>query len=232
MAKKAKPVRKKAQQRSNAGTNWYVIGGIISVGLLMLFGLLFVSLRGAPAAEILPLAEYCDENPERCVFEGDRNAPVTIVEVSDFGCPHCRNFNLGTLDLLQEAYVDPGDVLYISLPYALSGNTMSAANAAMCAGAQGRYPDFQRAMFQQFDSADYMSRDSMVGIANTLGLEMDAFEGCVDSGTYGTILSQNVEAAASVSINSTPSFYVNDTKLEGNQPLANFQRTIESYLTN
>ena len=229
MAKKAKRVRRK-EKRGASGTNWYVIGGIVAVGAILLFALLFLSLRGAPPEEVVALTEYCDENPDRCEFEGDRNAPVTIVEVSDFGCQHCRNFNRDTVGLIKQQYIDSGDVLYVSLPYALSGNTLAAANAGMCAGDQDRFADFQSAMFQQFDDADYMSRASMVAIAGTLGLDVDSFEACIDAGTYSNTIAENIDAASAVGINSTPSFYVNDTKVEGNQPFANFQRTIASYL--
>ena len=131
---KAAPRRTLVRQERN--TNWYLLGGLIAIGVIGLFALLFLSLQGTAASADESPAEavvegYCERNPERCVARGSADAPVTIVEVSDYGCSHCRNFNLGTAAVLDETYVSTDEVRWSSLPSALSAATAPAAEAAL-----------------------------------------------------------------------------------------------------
>jgi protein-disulfide isomerase len=121
MAKKARKSRQ--VRRKERGPNWLLIGAVVGAGVIGLFVFLFLSLQGQgmPTPTLQPnvaLAEYCGTNEENCVSKGSAQAPVTIVEVSDYGCGHCRNFNLETAGALDSQYVEAGQIRWIVLPYA------------------------------------------------------------------------------------------------------------------
>jgi len=92
--------RKKRTQKRE--TNWWIIGGIIGGGIVLVV-LIALSFRGQNQ---LDLEVFCENNPENCIVEGAADAPVTVVEVSDYGCIHCRNFNSSTASTIQDELVD------------------------------------------------------------------------------------------------------------------------------
>lgn len=222
--------RRKQQTRE---TNWAVIGVLIAFGILAFGGLLFLALRTPPQAEAArSLAEYCTQYPDRCFAQGSVDAPVTMVEVSDFGCPHCRDFHLETAEDLKAQYVDAGIVRWIALPYALGTSTLPASVAAMCAGQQDQYFEFTNALFQIEPTELRVTADGTRQAAETIGLDMDEFASCLDSGSNATVINQNREAARDVQVTGTPTFFLNDTTLVGAQPLSAFSQVIESLASN
>ncbi|MBE2200176.1 MAG: thioredoxin domain-containing protein [Anaerolinea sp.] len=225
MAKKIKQ-KHQAQKRE---TNWLLIGGVVAIGVIALFGLLFLSLREPEQAT---LATYCADNPGRCITQGNKNARVTVVEVSDFGCVHCRNFHAETKPLIDQQFIDTNQLYWVVLPYALSSTTLPASNAAMCANEQGAFFEYSEALFAQQTEAVALTRAGFEQAAQALGLEMDAFAQCLSEGRYNTIINNNMNAARSVRVSATPSFFVNDRLLEGAQPFTVFQQRISSLLNN
>jgi protein-disulfide isomerase len=235
MAKRAQKSRRPRREESR-GTNWLLIGGIVVVGLVALFALLFLTLQEQdspqPTQEVVgqPLEEYCQENPGSCVSKGDDNALVTIVEVSDYGCSHCKNFNLETAGLLQDLYVTPGQVKWIVLPFALGPQTAPASVAAMCAGEQDSFFDYHHRLFELQGDPQFMTAASFRQVGEELELDMDEFNACLENGRHNNTIQQNVAAATAVDVNSTPSFFVNGVLLRGNQPLTAFQQQINTII--
>lgn len=224
MAKK--PIKSK-KQGQGSGTNWLVIGGVILLGAGALFALLYFALR---EPETQSLLEYCTAAPDRCVAIGADNAPVNFVEVSDFGCPHCQDFHLEKADAIKENFVDSGEVRWIFLPYALRPETVPAANAAMCAGEQGKYLEFSNAMFDTSDLATSLTRSGILAAGEAAGLEPVAFEACVAEGRYTSTINVNQQAASAAGVSGTPTFFVNDQVIRGNVPLAEFENQFRSIL--
>jgi protein-disulfide isomerase len=231
--------RSRVSKKEERKTNWIIIGGIVGVGVIALFGLLFFNLQssGVPTPVSTPtrslmLQDHCENNPENCIIEGDAAAPVTIVEVSDYGCGHCANFNLDTSPLLKEQYVDTGIVRWITMPYALGGQTgyptAPSATAAMCAAEQDAFPAFHTALFGLQGTGAFNTTAGFVEVANNLGLDANALTACIEDGRYNSIVQQNIQNANSAGINSTPSFFINGELVRGNVPLANFQQLIEA----
>jgi protein-disulfide isomerase len=226
---KTSPRRTPVRQERN--TNWYLLGGLVAIGLIGLFALLFLSLQGTPATADDQPAEaviegYCERNPERCAARGSADAPVTIVEVSDYGCNHCRNFNLGTAEVLDETYVATGEVRWITLPYALSPATAPAAEASLCALEQDSYWEYHRTLFEQQGSDVALTRGGFLQAADDLGLDVEALASCIDDGRYTATIQNNTTIAAQAGVTGTPAFFVNGELLSGNRPLADFQRAI------
>ena len=239
MAKRA--VKRRSLKAEERKTNWLLIGGIIGVGVVGLFGLLFASLQGSgpptPALTATPsfvLEDYCTANPGNCIVDGAADAPITVVEVSDYGCGHCANFNLNSADILKAQYVDSGQVRWITVPYALGGQTgyptLPSSSAALCANEQGQFEPFHKALFANQGTSRFNTRDGFLDAASTLGLDVEAFAACIDDGRYQATIASNIQAASLSGINSTPTFFVNGEMVLGNLPVANFQQLLNAQL--
>jgi protein-disulfide isomerase len=209
----------------------FLIGGIFVAVAIGLFALLFMNLQGENTPEeLLSLIDYCQENPERCITEGSPDAPITIVEVSDYGCGACASFNLETAGLLQDLYMTPGQVHWIYLPFALGTVTQESAQAALCADDQEGFRDFHFRMFEIQGTEKALTRDGFLEEAGDLGLDVDKFESCLADGDYRSIVQLNIGAAQEAGVSSTPTFFINEKTLVGAYPLSSFQQEINSIL--
>ena len=224
---KTTPQRRKQQTRE---TNWIVIGGLIALGVVIFGGLLWLALRPTESQTVQTLAEFCASNPNNCAVRGETDAPVTMVEVSDFGCVHCTDFHRETEQALAEQYVDTGTVRWVVLPYALSTTTVPAAAAALCAGEQDRYFEFAHALFQIDPVETRITAAGYRQAAEAIALDLDGFDSCMDDGRNLAIVNANREAARSNRVSGTPTFFLNDETLSGAQPLEVFGQTINSLL--
>lgn len=236
-----KKSRNRSAQTPERKTNWLVLGGILGIGVVGLFAMLFLSLQGPGAPTPTPtpapnfaLEDYCAANPENCVVTGPADAAVTIVEVSDYGCGHCANFNLQTADTLKAQYVSTGQVRWVTLPYALGGQTsyptLPSASAAFCANEQGAFESYHKALFSIQGTSNYNKSEGFMGLAESLGLDTEAFADCLNDGRYEANVMSNIQVAARNNIQSTPSFFINGELVRGNVPLASFQQLIEAAL--
>lgn len=228
MAKKIS--KKRRVQPDKKQTNWVLIGGVVGVGVIGLFALLFLSLQSPAAPELLSLEQYCEDNPDNCVAEGAADAPVTIVEISDYGCIHCRSYYMETEPLIKEQYVGTGDVRYLVVPFALSTATVAAANGGLCAAEQDRFFEYSRAMFDQYEAEDARQRDGIVRAGQQAGLNVEQFTECLNQSRYNNVLQQNMSAVGDAGVSSTPNFFINGEHIEGAQPFAAFQQQIDAIL--
>lgn len=224
---KTTPQRRKQQTHARE-TNWLVIGGLIAVGLLVFSGLLWLALRPSESRTVQTVAEFCAANPENCAQIGESDAPVTMVEISDFGCVHCTDFHNNTAEDLKAQFVDNGTVHWVVLPYALSTTTLPAAAAALCAGEQDRYFEFANALFAIDDTTVRISPAGYRQAAETVGADLDAFQSCMDDGRNIDLVNTNRDVARDNRVSGTPTFFLNDETLSGAQPLDVFAQTINS----
>lgn len=227
MAKRRRKQQKKAVNRQ---TNWSVIGGVVLVGVLILAGLYYFASRNSEGVDEVTLTSYCEGNPENCVFSGGEETAVTIVEVSDYGCSHCKAFHEQTLPALKQQYIDNEQVRWITVPFALSSERIAATNAAMCANEQGAFAAMGELLFAQQGTALAFTQEGYMAAANELQLDMMAFSSCVDNGRYDDTIRRNIRVANGVGVNSTPTFFINGRKISGAQPLSVFQQQIEAAL--
>jgi len=230
MAKKR--TRRKQVKREQRQTNWIVLGAVILGGILIFAGLVYLAIRPSDSntISIETLESYCEANEGACVVKGNDSAPVTIVEVSDFGCPHCRNYNVQTAPLLEERYVASGEARYIVLPYALGSDTIPAAVGGLCAADQERYFEYSQAMFADFDASDHLDASGIERAAETAGLDMEPFSSCLRSNRYAGQIQANRSAASLAGVSATPTFFINGQIAEGALPWANFQQRINALL--
>ncbi len=182
------------------------------------------TLVDSPAAVATPsrMDVSVDDDPSI----GPDNAPITVIEFSDFNCPYCRQFNQVTFKALMDAYPNQIHFVYRDFPIT-SQESYIAAQAAECAGDQGAYWAFHDALF----SGQYnLGRDAYQAYAEALGLNSDALLACIDSDKYGDEVQKDAHDAASLGVTGTPTFFVNGIPLVGAQPLAQFTRVIDGEL--
>jgi protein-disulfide isomerase len=167
---------------------------------------------------------------------GQQDAPVTIVEFSDSPCPFCRNFEHQTLPELKKSYIETGKVRFYSrdLPLEMHANAMAAAEAARCAGDQGRFWEMRDVLTASSD----LRKESILKFAQGISLEMKSFESCLDGEKFKADIEKDGSDAASLQISGTPTFVVgrvsngvlSGTVVSGAQAFSVFQSTIQDAL--
>ncbi len=174
--------------------------------------------------------------------KGNPNAPITIIEFSDFQCPFCARFYHDTLPQVDENYINTGKakLVYRDLPLeSLHKNAKSAALAAQCANEQGKFWDFHDKLFGgqsiwQNQSPDDLS-STFMSYVNDLKLDSKKFESCYTSSKYLDKIEKNMADAAKLSTTGTPTFFIGTEKdgfikLVGAQPFTSFKYTIDPKL--
>ncbi len=162
---------------------------------------------------------------------GDEDAPVTIVEFSDYQCPYCSRFFGETLPLIKENYIDTGKVKFVYRDFPLEGHpeALPAAFAAECARDQ-EGDEAYFAMHDMIFSGSSLGAAVYEGYAEEIGVDMDEYRECVSSGKFNDEVYADLNAGSSVGITGTPGFYINDQMLEGALPYSQFEAIIEAEL--
>ncbi len=167
-------------------------------------------------------------------FRGDPNAPVTVIEFSDFQCPFCGRFASTTQLQLDEAYINPGKVRfgYVHLAF-LGEESQWAAEASECASDQEKFWEYHDLLFksQSGENQGAFSKDNLKKFAVDLGLDATAFNDCLDSGKHADLVQKDTTLGQSLGINSTPTFAVAGQPLVGAQPFEAFQKIIDQVLS-
>lgn len=166
---------------------------------------------------------------------GDPDAPVTIIEYTDFQCPYCSRHFQQTYPQIKENYIDKGLVYYIFKDFPLTNihpQAVKAAEAARCAGDQDQYVEMHDLLFvkQSEWSGAADAVDLFKGYAVELGLDSDTFDECLDSDTHTATVMADFQEAANTGFNGTPAFVINGHFMSGAQPYDLFAQAIEQFL--
>lgn len=166
-----------------------------------------------------------DDDP----VKGSRNAPVTIVEFSEFECSYCARFAKETLPLVEEEYVRTGEVRLVYRDYPLRSHrhATKAAQAAECADEQGKFWEYHDVLF---DNQDALEVASLKRYAEDLGLDSARFKSCLNSREIAAEVQKDVRDGRIYGVGATPTFFINGIKVVGAQPYQVFRRTIEQEL--
>lgn len=158
---------------------------------------------------------------------GPRNAPITLIEFSDFECPYCRSwFNEVYLRLRQD-YADQVRVVFRDYPLAsIHPNAIPAAIAANCANEQGKYWEYHNKLF----SGDQLGESIYKQYAQDLGLDLAKFEACRTSPEAQEEIQADYEYASGLGVRSTPTFFLNGLPIVGAQPYEMFKQVIDQEL--
>jgi protein-disulfide isomerase len=159
---------------------------------------------------------------------GPEDAPVLIVEFSDFQCSFCARFAEETLGQILDTYGDRVRFVYRDFPITeMHDYAQKAAEATQCANDQGKYWEYSDLLFKNQQALDV---DSLKKYAEDLGLNTGAFNECLDSGQYTSEVQKDREEGESYGITGTPTFFINGRMLRGAKPFSAFQAIIEEEL--
>jgi protein-disulfide isomerase len=163
-----------------------------------------------------------DDDP----FEGPADAPITIIEFSEFQCPYCKR-TLATLDKLKETYKGKIKHVFRDFPLSFHKDAPKAAEAAHCAGEQDKYWEYNRKLF---DNQRALKVDNLRTYAKEMSLDMSKFNTCLDSGKYASEIQKDMADGQRAGITGTPGYFINGILLKGAQPFEKFAEIIEEEL--
>ena len=182
------------------------------------------SPSGAAVADMKALA---DDDP----FLGDEDAPVTIVEFSDYECPFCARFYSQTLAQIKSKYIETGKVkfVYRDFPLGFHQQAIPAAIAANCAGEQGKYFEFHDKVFTNGGSGGKSGADYKQW-AKEIGVDVAAWEQCLDDPKQAAEIQKDLSDGSAAGISGTPGFIIEGQLVSGAQPFSAFEQIIEAAL--
>lgn len=157
--------------------------------------------------------------------QGNKNAPVTLVEFSDFQCPYCKRAS-ETVNKVVKSY--PGKVkrYFRDFPLGFHKKAKSAAMAARCAGEQGKFWQYHDKLF----SKQELEPKQLSAHAKELKLDVAKFDKCVKSNKYNADIAKDMQAGAEVGVSGTPAFFINGKMLSGALPAEAFKKVIDQEL--
>lgn len=170
---------------------------------------------------------------------GDPNAPLTLVEFSDYQCPYCRSFYTNTLSKIKEKYIDTGqlNLVYRDFPLDFHDGAIPAASAAECARKQGDDNTYYKMHDKIFDGQNALGQgtvnipnESLKQYAQELGLNMTKFNNCLESDSTKAEIAADLEVGQKIGITGTPGFVLDGKLIEGAQPFEVFDQAIQEAL--
>jgi protein-disulfide isomerase len=174
--------------------------------------------------------------------KGAEAAPITIIELADFQCPYCRQFNQATMPALDSLYVRTGKarVVFYNLPFPMHPRSWVASEAAMCAGAQGSFWPMHDRLFanQTTWGEGAQPAANFEAYATALGLNLEEFRDCTGRDRMAPLILADLMQATTGGVDSTPTFVIlrepragetpeaAQRTLSGVQPLEEFEKAI------
>ena len=156
---------------------------------------------------------------------GRKDAPVTIVEFSDFQCPYCSRLQ-STLEEVLKAYPKEARLIFKDFPLPFHKFAMRAAIAAHAAGEQGRYWEMHDLIFKNFNM---LAEDSFEKFAAELKLDSAKFLADFKSGKYDKQIAEDINLARTIGVGGTPTLFINGKRMQG-RSFEDFKAAIESYV--
>ena len=172
-------------------------------------------------------------------IRGQADAKLTLIEFSDFQCPFCERFYRETLPLIDKDYIQTGKVRMVYRDFPLASvheNAQKAAEAAQCAGEQGKYWEMHDQIFANHTA---MSVDDLKKHARGLGIAVDRFDRCLESGAYAEEVKKDMADGQALGVQGTPTFFLGLTgkdntiqgiRIAGARPYAVFKQIFDRFL--
>ena len=197
---------------------------------------------GCHTESILSVSGVCEDYTVSCSNTpplGDKDAPITIVEFSDFQCPFCKRFFDDAYPQIKSEYIDKGLVrlTYRHLPLEnLHPNAKKAAEASECANDQGGFWDYHDKLFTEFDNWSGLTSETLIPelskYATELGLDGQTLTSCLDSDKYTEKVDNDIADATTAGATGTPTFFINGKILVGALPFQTFKTLLDKELQN
>ncbi|HVR97527.1 MAG TPA: thioredoxin domain-containing protein [Thermoanaerobaculia bacterium] len=158
--------------------------------------------------------------------QGPANAPITIVEFSDFQCPYCAKL-IPTLDQVKAQYGDKVRIVFRQFPLNFHQFAQKAAEASLCANEQGKFWELHDAMFENQQA---LAVDALKAKAAELGVKAETFNACLDSGKYASQVQADMQEGTEAGVTGTPAMFVNGRFINGAVPLEQVTKVIDDEL--
>ena len=188
----------------------------------------------------IPLKISIDNDP----IIGNPDAPITIIEFSDFQCPFCARFHIETLPLIMNEYINEGQVKLVFRDFPIQSihpNALPASVAAECANEQGKFKEMHDMLFENQNKWSNQSLDNLMitlsQYASEMELEEEKFDSCLKNGKYIEEIQKDLDDGRTYGVSGTPGFFVGNDQigfieLTGAQPFENFKKVIDNQLKN
>jgi protein-disulfide isomerase len=175
-------------------------------------------------------------------FRGKADAPITLIEYSDYQCPYCARNYRDVLPILTRDYVDTGKLKFVIREFPLPSlhkDAIAMSNAALCAGDQGKYWEMHNLLFENQKQG---SDENLKSYAATLGLDTATFNNCLDSKKNDAQVKADMASGAKLGMSGTPGFFIGLTDpkdpdkanlsvfIRGAQSVEQFQASIDELL--
>ncbi len=193
---------------------------VLAVAVVVIFAQRQTAAKPTPAVTQLPstIAYPVGKTPEGYYYKGNPDAKVTVFEYSDYQCPICRDYAQTIEPKIDEQFVKTGKAKFVFKDFAFIGDeSKTAAQAALCAGEQGRFWEYHNALFenQGQENSGAFSRDKLTELAKTVGLDTNVFGQCLSSGKYDLQVSRSTQEGRNQGVQGTPSTFIGTRKIEG-----------------
>lgn len=171
---------------------------------------------------LLPKVNFTADGPSR----GSATAPVTLVEFSDYECEFCVRAE-GTVRKVLDAYAGKVRLVHQAFPLSIHPHAPKAAEAAFCAGEQGRYWEMHDGLLA---AQGALGIDDLKARARVLGLDVPRFDSCLGSGRMAARVESSRKLGEELGVASTPAFFINGRPLTGAQPFERFKELVDHEL--
>ncbi len=190
--------------------------------------------NGAAAAGVTSRDDTLRKLADRGRIEGDSAAPLWVIDVSDFQCPYCAEWQRNTHAALRAEYVRTGKVklAFVNFPLEQHRHALAASRAAMCAGVQGRFWPVHDAIFETQErwAAAPDAAPLFESIARTAHVRIEEWRECFTSKVMDPLIEADRERALGAGVNSTPTFIIDRQIMRGAAPIEEFRRVIDAAL--
>ena len=159
---------------------------------------------------------------------GPADAPVTIIEYADYECPYCQKAE-PSLKKIREQYSGKVRFAYKSFPLPSHPHAQKAAEAALCAGQQGKYWDFHERVYEK--NGKGLDVSELKELARSLGVNGDQFDKCLDSSAEAANVKQSLDEGLKLGVTGTPSFFINGHFISGSLPYDQLNDLVQLQLT-
>lgn len=235
------PESQPIKKASHSEKNWYFLLGLMPFVFVAGLGLGYIlwgrnnssSTVNVAIATSTPSVTQATKRYDVPVgnnpYLGSENAAVTIIEFGDYECPYCKEWYLQVYPQIMSAY--SGKIRFVFRDFPLSSihaDALPAAEAADCAGEQGKYWAFHDKLLS---GGLTLGMDAYTTYAKNLGLNLDTFNTCVQTNKYENQVETNVTFATNLGIQSTPTFFINGIAVVGAQSFDVFKQIIDQELS-
>lgn len=233
------PRKGRAEAEGRAAAQGRAAGAAVCLAATLVVALTGACTREAGSAQepaVVPTDQnVVAERVDRARVRGSEDAPVRMVEVSDFQCPYCAEYHRETFAAIDSLYIRTGQVSYVWVSYPNPGHARAwpAIEAAFCAGAVGQFWSMHDLLFERQDEWTQVEDPfaTFVGYAAELEIERESYADCLRNDRVAPLQVRDYQNVVRAGIGSTPYFILADSiSIRGAAPLENFQSAIDTLL--